>query len=175
MEVCFRPCLLTILEADARTLGCCLVTPVVACTGPAAGWCEPRTNDYRPLMERLQGVATAEDIDTAMEKGSRLYKGPLKLADYVGVPLSASRATFVGNISGYNTRQANKYLCGPAAFHCSYPLILPCCLAFPSHHVPASSEISLLLGLFSGCSTQQTETFVDRPRPLLTAFPFPCP
>jgi hypothetical protein len=100
-------------------------------------------------MQCLQGVATAEDIDTAMEKGSRLIKGPLKLADYVGVPLSADRMDTICWVHVQIQHATNRYLCGPAANHCSCALILSCCLVFPLHHVPSSSNTSHLLGILS--------------------------
>lgn len=36
-------------------------------------------------MSFLQGVASAEDIDLAMKKGTHQHMGPLHLADYIGL------------------------------------------------------------------------------------------
>lgn len=38
-----------------------------------------------PMLLLVQGVASAEDIDLAMKKGTHQHMGPLHLADYIGL------------------------------------------------------------------------------------------
>jgi 3-hydroxybutyryl-CoA dehydrogenase len=48
-------------------------------------------------MRVLQdGLATAEDIDTAMRLGANFPVGPLQLADYVGLDIAKATAETLG-------------------------------------------------------------------------------
>ena len=48
----------------------------------SAGWVEPRGEKHSALME---GVGTAEAIDTVMKLGMNHPMGPLTLADFIGL------------------------------------------------------------------------------------------
>lgn len=80
------PCFLLHAYLHSHRIREFLVTPCKS-VQPSAAWlahCD-RVDVHTSAGCAVQGVASAEDIDLAMKKGTHQHMGPLHLADYIGL------------------------------------------------------------------------------------------